>query len=60
MFGIADPGIYWAYLLVFLCVIFSVVFGIMNWNKGAEPDEEEIKTDLQWEEKENKIKEQEA
>lgn len=60
MFGISDPGIYWAYLLVFLCVIFAIVFGIITWNKGGKPDEEELKTDLSWEKKENQLKEQEA
>lgn len=59
MFGIEDPAIYWAYLLVFLCVIGAVIFGIMNWNKGGET-EEEIAKDLEWEEKEEKIKAEEA
>lgn len=56
MFGISDPGIYMAYLLVFLCVIFAIVFGIVNWNKGQETDEEAIETDLKWEAKDEKIK----
>lgn len=60
MFGIADPGIYWAYLLVFLCVIGAVIFGILYWNKGGETTEEEIAKDLEWEEKDNKIKAEEA
>lgn len=60
MFGISDPGIYLAYLLVFLCVIFAVIFGIVNWNKGGDTNEEELKTDLEWEEKEKQIKEQES
>lgn len=56
MFGITDPWIYWAYLLVFLCVIFAIVYGIMNWNKEQKPSEVELKTDLNWEEKENQLK----
>ncbi|MDA3930241.1 MAG: hypothetical protein PF541_14925 [Prolixibacteraceae bacterium] len=56
MFGITDPGIYMAYLMVFLCLIFAVVFGIVNWNKGKLTDEETIETDLKWEEKEEQIK----
>ena len=34
MFGINDPGIWLAYLLAFVCLIFSLWFGIANWNKG--------------------------
>ncbi|MFA9389159.1 MAG: symporter small accessory protein [Prolixibacteraceae bacterium] len=60
MFGITDPGIYWAYLLVFLCVIGAVIFGILYWNKGGDITEEELANDLEWEEKEKKIKAEEA
>ncbi len=60
MFGITDPGIYWAYLLIFLCLAFSIIYGIINWNKGGESDEEEIMTDIQWEKKENELNDQEA
>lgn len=60
MFGISDPGIYWAYLLVFLCVIFAVVFGIVNWNKGIETNEDELQKDLDWEDADEKIKQAEV
>ena len=60
MFGIDDPGIFWAYLLVILCILFAVVFGIVTWNKGQEPDEESLKKDLEWEKQETLIKEQET
>lgn len=33
MFGIDDPGIWVAYVMAFLCLIFSVCYGIINWNK---------------------------
>ena len=36
MFGIDDPGIWMAYLLGAGCLIFSIVFGIVYWNKGDE------------------------
>ena len=39
MFGIDDPGIYIAYLLIAGCLIFSLVYGIMKWNE----EEEEVK-----------------
>lgn len=34
MFGINDPGIWLAYLSAFLCLLFSLWFGISKWNKG--------------------------
>lgn len=38
MFGIDDPGIWLAYLLGILCLIFSVWFGITRWNKDSDQD----------------------
>ena len=32
MFGIDDPGIWIAYLLIVLCLIFSIWYGIKKWN----------------------------
>lgn len=57
MFGIDDPGIYMAYLLMFACVVFAVIFGIRNWNKGQDPTPEELKKASRWEKKEEKINE---
>lgn len=33
MFGINDPGIWLAYLLAFICLLYSIWFGITHWNK---------------------------
>lgn len=55
MFGIENPGIYIAYLLVFICTIFAIVYGIVNWNKGKITPEE-LKEDIEWEEKEEQLK----
>ena len=33
MFGIDDPGIWIVYLMIILCLIFSVWYGISRWNK---------------------------
>ena len=33
MFGIPDPGIWLAYLLGGLCLIFSIWFGVKYWNE---------------------------
>lgn len=56
MFGISDPAIWLGYLLTFLSLIACIVYGIVNWNKGtATPPE--IEKDLQWEQKDDEIKE---
>jgi len=34
--GIPDPWVWGAYLLVILCALLCVVYGLINWNKGAE------------------------
>ena len=39
MFGIDDPVIYIAYLMIAGCLIFSLVYGIIKWNEK----EEEVK-----------------
>lgn len=59
MFGISDPGIYLAYLLVFLCVIFAVIYGIVNWNKGGIDNTLPLDEEIKWEEEELKIKKDE-
>lgn len=38
MFGINDPGIWLAYLLAVICLIFAVWFGITHWNKDSDED----------------------
>ena len=42
MFGIDDPAIYLAYLFSIVCLAGCAVYGIVNWNKGHEPDEKEF------------------
>lgn len=36
MFGIDDPGIWLAYLLAFGCLVFSIGYGIVYWNKDTD------------------------
>jgi len=36
MFGIESTSIWLAYLLCILSAILCVIYGIANWNKGAE------------------------
>lgn len=56
MFGIDDPAIYLGYLMAILSLIACIVYGVINWNKGMEDDLTEIEKDLKWENKEEKLK----
>ena len=56
MLGIEDPGIYLGYVFAILGLITCVVYGALNWNKGAETDIDEIQKDLDWESKDEEIK----
>lgn len=47
-----DFSIWLAYILCFVATIISVVYGIVNWNKGADSVEEE---DVKWAQEEKKI-----
>ena len=40
MFGIDDPGIYIAYLMMIGCLIFSLIYGIVKWNEKDEEDKQ--------------------
>lgn len=55
MLGINDPVIYLGYLLAILSLIACVVYGILNWNKGAEDDPKPQNTSADWIEKEEQI-----
>ena len=53
MFGIEDPGIWLAYLLIIVSTLVCVVYGVVNWNKdGHEIPTEE---DVEWAKTEDKI-----
>ncbi len=56
MLGINDPAIYLGYLAAIISLIACIIYGIMYWNKGMENSEEEIKKDLDWENKDEQIK----
>ncbi len=54
MLGIDDPWVAGAYLLCLASAVLCVVYGLLNWNKGEEPVEQE---DVQWASAEQKIEE---
>ena len=57
MLGIHDPSIYLGYLFAILSLIACVWYGLKNWNKGMEADASELKKDIDWENKDEQIKE---
>jgi len=56
MLGLGDLSIFLAYVLCIASALLCVVYGVINWNKGAET-EVELKKDIGWEEKDKEIKE---
>lgn len=57
MLGINDPWILLVYLLCFLSAVACVVYGLVNWNKGAENESAEMKEETKWEQEETQIEE---
>ncbi|PKM95494.1 MAG: hypothetical protein CVU84_05355 [Firmicutes bacterium HGW-Firmicutes-1] len=55
MLGIQDLNIFLVFSLCVISALFCVVYGVLNWNKGQEKEMDEIKEELLWEEKDNKI-----
>jgi hypothetical protein len=56
MFGIEDPGIYWAYILTVLSSLICIAYGIMYWNKGA-IQQDDLKESEKWEREEDELNE---
>jgi hypothetical protein len=57
MLGISDPWILLVYLLCCLSAVACVVYGLVNWNKGAENEPSEMKEEIKWEQEETQIEE---
>lgn len=58
MLGIHDPSIYLGYLLALLSLGACIWYGVKNWNKGQEVDISEIQQDIDWEARDEQLKEQ--
>ena len=56
MFGIPDVSVALAYFLVILLTLVSVVYGILNWNRG-EASEEGLETEARWMKEEIELEE---
>jgi len=59
MLGIDDPWIWGVYLLCILSTLLCIVYGLINWNKGAELEADEAAEELAWEAKEEEMQEKE-
>ena len=57
MLGIHDPWILTAYLLCILSTLACIVYGYLNWDKGAENETAQISEEAKWQEGEEKINE---
>lgn len=57
--GIPDPWVWGAYISCILVTILCIVYGVLNWNKGDEDEEGQIKEELEWEKEENEMEEKE-
>lgn len=57
--GILDPWVWGAYILCILITVFCVIYGLVNWNRGGEDEEEQIMEELRWEEEEKRMEEDE-
>mgnify|MGYP007050237420 FL=1 len=57
--GIDDHWIWGAYVGCILVTLLCVVYGILNWNKGGEDEEEQVKEELEWHKKEKDMEEKE-
>ena len=56
MLGFADSLTAWGYILSFLATILCIVYGLVNWNKGTE-SEEDYRRSVEWEREEIEVEE---
>ncbi|MFW6062185.1 MAG: symporter small accessory protein [Planctomycetota bacterium] len=55
LLGIEDRWVWLAYLLCVISALLCVVYGLLTWNRGDEPVEQD---DLQWMQEEQKAEEE--
>ena len=54
--GLGDFSIFLVYVLCIASAVLCVIYGVVNWNKGKEPDQD-LEKDKEWESKDTEIKE---
>lgn len=55
MLGFADGWITLVYLLCIGSTLLCVVYGLINWNRGAQEEQEQVLEELDWEQKDISI-----
>lgn len=55
MLGIPDFWIWSAYLLCILSTAACIVYGVVNWNKGADNEKQQIQEESNWEKVEQEV-----
>ena len=55
MLGIPDFWISAAYVLCISSAVLCVIYGVVNWNKGGEKEEEQIAEESVWEITQEKV-----
>ena len=55
MFGIEDPAVSAAYALCIISALLCTIYGIVNWNRGNNDEEEQIREELAWQQEETNI-----
>jgi hypothetical protein len=55
MLGIPDFWIWSAYLLCILSAVLCVVYGLINWNKGANNENKQMQEESNWEKVEKEV-----
>ena len=58
LLGMQDFTIFLAYFLNIALVVLCLVYGIMNWNKGGDPSEEELEKEKAWMKEESELDEE--
>lgn len=58
MLGFADGTITLVYLLCIGSALLCTVYGLVNWNRGAEAEPAQIREEAEWESKERLIGEE--
>ncbi|MFP4418189.1 MAG: symporter small accessory protein [Chitinivibrionales bacterium] len=53
--GIEGTGVLLAYVCTVLAALLCIVYGIINWNKPAETEAEEIAEEIEWEKHEPEV-----
>ncbi len=57
MMGFADGSIALVYILCILSALTCVLYGIVNWNRGAETEADQIREEVDWEANEMDLEE---